>query len=172
MSNEVTSVRSEYTAALIDKDLYLLAAVFSSIEENYIHVLKTDITTHSGVDVTTVAKLYHLSDIELAALKEYESEYKNYLYSYIEISMKSHRELRALVMNYRNEARKSVYTKIIGAILLLAAIGYVFTITFFVIPPENTQIVDTIGGMVIGCTVQSMMQYFFPSNKQKPNDTK
>ena len=42
MSNEVTSVRSEYTAALIDKDLYLLAAVFSSIEENYIHVLKTD----------------------------------------------------------------------------------------------------------------------------------
>ena len=47
MSNEVTSVRSEYTAALIDKDLYLLAAVFSSIEENYIHVLKSDITTHT-----------------------------------------------------------------------------------------------------------------------------
>ena len=86
--------------------------------------------------------------------------------------MKSHRELRALVMNYRNEARKSLYTKIVGVILLLAAIGYVFTITFFVIPPENTQIVDTIGGMAIGCTVQSLMQYFFPSNKQKPNDTK
>ena len=78
MSNEVTSVRSEYTAALIDKDLYLLAAVFSSIEENYIYVLKSDITTHSGVDVTTVAKLYHLSDIELAALKEYESVVQSY----------------------------------------------------------------------------------------------
>ena len=57
MSNEVTSVRSEYTAALIDKDLYLLAAVFSSIEENYIHVLKSDITTHSGVDIRILRSL-------------------------------------------------------------------------------------------------------------------
>ena len=34
------TIRSDYTAALIEKDLYLLGAVFSSIEEQNINILK------------------------------------------------------------------------------------------------------------------------------------
>ena len=36
----MTTTRSDYTAALIEKDLYLLGAVFSSIEEQNINMLK------------------------------------------------------------------------------------------------------------------------------------
>ena len=163
------TIRSDYTAALIDKDLYLLGAVFSSIEEEYINVLKSDIATHTNVDVTTITRLYHLTDDEVNRLHTYEKEYRAYLYTYIEVSMDRYRELRILAKRYRDESRRIIYTKIIGIILVLSAVAYLFTITFFVIPPENVQIVNTIGGMVIGCTVQSLMQYFFPNNK-KPAD--
>jgi len=165
------SVRFEYTEALVDKNLYLLAAAFSSIDENNIQILKTDITLRSGVDITTVAKLYHLSDTDLQMLRNYEDMNKEYLYSYIEASMTRHRELRTLVNSYRNELKKAIYPKIIGIILALSAIGYVFTITFFVIPPENVHVVNTIGGMVMGCTIQSLMQFFFPINKKPTNPT-
>lgn len=160
------TIRSDYTAALIDKDLYLLGAVFSSIEEEYISVLKSDIATHANVDVATITKLYHLTDDEVGRLHSYEKEYRAYLYTYIEVSMDRYRELRILAKRYRDESKKIIYTKIIGIILVISAVAYLFTITFFVIPPENVPIVNTIGGMVIGCTVQSLMQYFFPNNKK------
>ena len=164
------TIRSDYTAALIEKDLYLLGAVFSSIEEQNISILKADITSHSGIDITTIANLYHLTDSDVDKLKDYEKEYRDYLYTYIEVSMNKYRELKDLVKEYRAENKRSVYVRLMGIIMLLAAVSYLFTITFFVIPQENMQIVNTIGGMVIGCTVQSMMQYFFPKAIPSNND--
>jgi multisubunit Na+/H+ antiporter MnhE subunit len=164
------TIRSDYTAALIEKDLYLLGAVFSSIEEQNISILKADITSHSGIDITTIGNLYHLTPTDIEKLKEYEKEYRDYLYTYIELSMDKYRELKNLVKEYNTENRRSVYVRLMGIIMLLAAISYLFTITFFVIPQENMQIVNTIGGMVIGCTIQSMMQYFFPKQNQSNKD--
>lgn len=166
------TIRSDYTAALIEKDLYLLGAVFSSIEEQNINILKADITSHSGVDVTTIANLYHLTTNDVTKLKDYEKEYRDYLYTYIEVSMDKYRELKNLVKEYKIENKRSVYVRLMGIIMLLAAISYLFTITFFVIPQENMQIVNTVGGMVIGCTVQSMMGYFFPKTMPPNSDTK
>lgn len=164
------TIRSDYTAALIEKDLYLLGAVFSSIEEHNINILKADITSHSGVDVTTIAKLYHLTPSDIAKLKEYEKEYRDYLYAYIEVSMDKYREIKNLAREYKAENKKSMYIRLMCILMLLAAISYLFTITFFVIPQENVQIVNTIGGMVIGCTVQSMMQYLFPKTSLPKNE--
>lgn len=162
----MATIRSDYTAALVERDLYLLGAVFSSIEEQNINILKTDIMSHTGVNLTTIQQLYHLTDEEVERLHDYEKQHREDLYRYVAEAMVRHRELRELVKKYNIEYSKVQYTKVIGVILLLSAIIYLFTITFFVIPPENIQIVDTIGGMIIGCTVQSMMGYFFPKNTQ------
>lgn len=160
----MTTIRSDYTAALIEKDLYLLGAVFSSIEEQNINILKTDIMSHTGVNLTTIQQLYHTTKTDVDKLHAYEKEHREELYKYLAESIIRHRELRALVKKYNVEYSKAQYSKILGIILLVSAIAYLFTITFYVIPPENVQLVNTIGGMVIGCTVQSLMQYFFPKN--------
>lgn len=165
----MATIRSDYTAALIEKDLYLLGAVFSSIEEQNINILKTDIMSHTGVNLTTIQQLYHITDAEVERLHDYEKKHREDLYRYVAEAMIRHRELRELVKKYNIEYSKVQYTKIIGIILLLSAIAYLFTITFFVIPPENVQIVDTIGGMVIGCVTQSIMTYFFPKDRSNKN---
>lgn len=160
----MTTTRSDYTAALIERDLYLLGAVFSSIEEQNINMLKTDIMRHTGVNLTTIQQLYHITETDVDKLHSYEKEHREELYKYVAESIIRHRELRELVKKYNVEYSKAQYSKVLGIILLISAIVYLFTITFYVIPPENVQLVNTIGGMVIGCTVQSMMQYFFPKN--------
>ena len=166
----MATIRSDYTAALIEKDLYLLGAVFSSIEEQNINILKTDIMSHTGVNLTTIQQLYHLTDEEVERLHDYEKQHREDLYRYVAEAMVRHRELRELVKKYNIEYSKVQYTKVIGIILLLSAIAYLFTITFFVIPPENVQIVDTVGGMIIGCATQSIMTYFFPKNSSDKNN--
>ena len=166
----MTTIRSDYTAALIEKDLYLLGAVFSSIEEQNINILKTDIMSHTGVNLTTIQQLYHMTKTDVDKLHAYEKEHREELYKYLAESIIRHRELRALVKKYNVEYSKAQYSKVLGIILLVSAIAYLFTITFYVIPPENVQLVNTIGGMVIGCTVQSMMQYFFPKSVPNKNN--
>ena len=161
----MTTTRSDYTAALIEKDLYLLGAVFSSIEEQNINMLKTDIMSHTGVNLTTIQQLYHITEIDVDKLHRYEKEHREELYKYVAESIIRHRELRELVKQYNVEYAKAQYSKVLGIILLISAIVYLFTITFYVIPPENVQLVNTIGGMVIGCTTQSMVGYFFPKDK-------
>ena len=106
------TIRSDYTAALIEKDLYLLGAVFSSIEEHNINILKADITSHSGVDVTTISKLYHLTPNDIIKLKEYEKEYRDYLYAYIEVSMDKYREIKNLAREYKDVYPVDVYTHV------------------------------------------------------------
>lgn len=166
----MTTTRSDYTAALIEKDLYLLGAVFSSIEEQNINMLKTDIMSHTGVNLTTIQQLYHITETDVDKLHSYEKEHREELYKYVAESIIRHRELRELVKQYNVEYSKAQYSKVLGIILLVSAIVYLFTITFYVIPPENVQLVNTIGGMVIGCTVQSMMQYFFPKDRPNKNN--
>lgn len=164
----MTTTRSDYTAALIEKDLYLLGAVFSSIEEQNINMLKTDIMSHTGVNLTTIQQLYHITETDVDKLHSYEKEHREELYKYVAESIIRHRELRELVKQYNVEYSKAQYSKVLGIILLISAIVYLFTITFYVIPPENVQLVNTVAGIVIGCTVQSMMAYFFP-RKNQPN---
>jgi Fe2+ transport system protein B len=166
----MTTTRSDYTAALIEKDLYLLGAVFSSIEEQNINMLKTDIMSHTGVNLTTIQQLYHITETDVDKLHSYEKEHREELYKYLAESIVRHRELRELVKKYNVEYSKAQYSKVLGIILLISAIVYLFTITFYVIPPENVQLVNTIGGMVIGCTVQSLMGYFFPRNSSNKNN--
>lgn len=166
----MTTTRSDYTAALIERDLYLLGAVFSSIEEQNINMLKTDIMSHTGVNLTTIQQLYHITETDVDKLHSYEKEHREELYKYLAVSIIQHRELRELVKQYNVEYSKAQYSKVLGIILLISAIVYLFTITFYVIPPENVQLVNTIGGMVIGCTVQSMMQYFFPKDRPNKNN--
>lgn len=166
----MTTTRSDYTAALIEKDLYLLGAVFSSIEEQNINMLKTDIMSHTGVNLTTIQQLYHITETDVDKLHSYEKEHREELYKYVAESIIRHRELRELVKKYNVEYAKAQYSKVLGIILLISAIVYLFTITFYVIPPENIQLVNTIGGMVIGCTVQSMMGYFFPKDRSNKNN--
>ena len=160
----MTTTRSDYTAALIEKDLYLLGAVFSSIEEQNISTLKTDILSHTGVNLTTIQQLYHITNSDVEKLHCYEKAHREELYKYMAESIIRHRKLSELVKQYNTEYAKARYSKILGIILITSAIAYLFVITFCVIPSENVQLVNTIGGMVIGCTVQSMMQYFFPKN--------
>jgi Fe2+ transport system protein B len=166
----MTTTRSDYTAALIERDLYLLGAVFSSIEEQNINMLKTDIMSHTGVNLTTIQQLYHITETDVDKLHSYEKEHREELYKYLAESIVRHRELRELVKKYNVEYSKAQYSKVLGIILLISAIVYLFTITFYVIPPENVQLVNTIGGMVIGCTVQSLMGYFFPRNSSNKNN--
>lgn len=166
----MTTTRSDYTAALIEKDLYLLGAVFSSIEEQNISTLKTDILSHTGVNLTTIQQLYHITNSDVEKLHRYEKDHREELYKYMAESIIRHRKLSELVKQYNIEYAKARYSKILGIILIISAIAYLFTITFYVIPPENVQLVNTIGGMVIGCTVQSMMQYFFPKNSPNKNN--
>lgn len=166
----MTTTRSDYTAALIEKDLYLLGAVFSSIEEQNISTLKTDILSHTGVNLTTIQQLYHITNSDVEKLHCYEKAHREELYNYMAESIIRHRKLSELVKQYNIEYAKARYSKILGIILIISAIAYLFTITFYVIPPENVQLVNTVAGIVIGCTVQSMMQYFFPKNRSNKNN--
>lgn len=166
----MTTTRSDYTAALIEKDLYLLGAVFSSIEEQNISTLKTDILSHTGVNLTTIQQLYHITNSDVEKLYCYEKAHREELYKYMAESIIRHRKLSELVKQYNTEYAKARYSKILGIILIISAITYLFTITFYVIPPENVQLVNTVAGIVIGCTVQSMMQYFFPKNSSNKNN--
>lgn len=166
----MTTTRSDYTAALIEKDLYLLGAVFSSIEEQNISTLKTDILSHTGVNLTTIQQLYHITNDDAEKLHSYEKEHREELYKYMDASIIRHRKLSELVKQYNIEYAKARYSKVLGIILIISAIAYLFTITFYVIPPENVQLVNTVAGIVIGCTVQSMMQYFFPKNRSNKNN--
>src|SRR5574344_75778 len=166
----MTTTRSDYTAALIEKDLYLLGAVFSSIEEQNISTLKTDILSYTGVNLTTIQQLYHITNSDVEKLHCYEKAHREELYKYMAASIIRHRKLSELVKQYNTEYAKARYSKILGIILIISAIAYLFTITFYVIPPETVQLVNTVAGIVIGCTVQSMMQYFFPKNRSNKNN--
>ena len=116
----MATIRSDYTAALIERDLYLLGAVFSSIEEQNINILKTDIMSRTGVNLTTIQQLYHLTDEEVERLHDYEKQHREDLYRYVAEAMVRHRELRELVKKYNIEYSKVQYTKVIGIILLLS----------------------------------------------------
>lgn len=167
----MTTTRSDYTAALIEKDLYLLGAVFSSsIEEQNISTLKTDILSCTGINLATIQQLYHITNSDVEKLHSYEKNHREELYKYMAESIIRHRKLSELVKQYNAEYAKAQYSKILGAMLLISAIAYLFVITFCVIPSENVQLVNTIGGMVIGCSTQSMIQYFFPKDRSNKND--
>lgn len=163
----------DYVEGLIHKKLYLLAMVFEQIDDSTISAFRYDVSTRTGVLINTTSQVYKLTDEEVAQLAKYQDEDSEKLTRYLDGHLRRELKLQRL-LDERAELRKAVNRRLLlGAILILMTLTYIFAITFIQIPTDNQRFADGFGGIMVGCVLNSVMAYIFDidNHATKINDS-
>lgn len=70
-----------------------------------------------------------------------------------------------------NQLNKHVIRFILAVFWSVAAVGYIYGVTFSEIPPDNHRAVDTVLGFVLGTIVATVMGFYFGSSQGSSDKT-
>lgn len=127
---------------------------------------------------TGVSLQKELSERDLTTLKQYELDNEEKLLDFKIETQKAEttryiaslgdvanaRELQAKALNQTDlfSKRFSLYLAVLWSI---AALVFIFAITFFPIPENNVRFADTILGVLLGTVIAQIMQFFYGSSE-------
>lgn len=147
---------------LNDRNLFLLASVFLRCETRERELLEGRIRREIGIDITDINSIRGLKDDQFEIINRFMLDNKHYLLAMLEKADKRPKadldEIHLINFKYR-----------LATILIIMSLLYIFAVSFYEVPKENSRFVDTSVGMIISMVIGVIVPYFF-GNPKKPQD--
>lgn len=118
------------------------------------------VSEKTGIDLTKGS----VSKEEVAELQKFQRENESELLKYHAENTKSAREMQKAALE-QDDVFSKRFVYYFAAFWSVAAVVFMFAITFGTIPPGSERFADTILGFLLGTIVATIINYFYGSSK-------
>lgn len=154
---------------LINNGIEVLGRTVKGTTELGLRKLSDYVKEQTGIDISDESAVSNLSAEQIAQLKQLEIDHQNKIMEF-DFNMSqlgvsdaaSARELQKAALTSDDAgylAKNFIY--IYAIFWSVFAVGYLASVTFTNIPPENLRVVDTILGFLLGTIVSTIIGFFF-----------
>ena len=164
-----TSVNGILTA----KHIYLIPIVLSQAPAAAKLRFRDMVIAECGFDIFDFNVASTLTPEQVKKLQQFEAEHADLINEMVLYSSKDN-DVNGISETKHVTAENSTNMKIVyiaGAVFVLLAFVYVFTITWFPIPSDNLRLADTALGFIMGSICAPIINRFFGTNFPKQDIT-
>ncbi len=163
---------------LAGKGMDMLSGLFKGAVNKGMEEVTNAIHEQTGIDINDAAD-GKLSSEEITKLKEFELKNEELILEHSAKQRELDIEEEKIHQKDREDARDlqkaalksgdkfaSWFIYLYATLITLLTFGYIFMVTFWddLVPGENTRIVDTVLGFLLGVSLSAIIQFFFGSS--------